>query len=147
MRLMALDVGDRRIGVALSDPHQIVARGVQVLKRTSLAGDIAAIKSLVQEYGAEQIVVGHPLHLDGRVGEQARRAEEFAARLEREVEVPVVLWDEAFSTERARQAMIQAGTRRKERQERLDAAAAAVILQDYLDSVRTESGMRSRRFS
>jgi len=138
MRLMALDLGDRRIGVALSDPRKTVARGLQVIKRASRQAYINLIKSLVQEYDVEAIVVGHPLHLDGHAGEQARRAEEFTGQLQREVEVPLVLWDEAFSTERARQAMIEAGKRRKERKERLDAVAAAAILQDYLDTLRTD---------
>jgi putative Holliday junction resolvase len=138
VRLMALDVGNRRIGVALSDPSRTVARGVQVIERTSQQADINLIGSLVQEYDVERIVIGHPLHLDGRAGDQARRTEDFATKLERELEVPLVLWDEAFSTERARQAMIEAGRKRKERRQRLDAVAAAAILQDYLDRLGRE---------
>lgn len=138
MRLMALDVGNRRIGVALSDPSETVARGLQVIKRSSPAADMEVIRALVEEHDVERIVVGHPLHLDGCAGEQARRAEEFAADLERDLGLPVVLWDEAFSTERARQAMIEAGRKRKERRARLDAVAAAAILQDYLDTLRAE---------
>jgi len=138
VRLMALDVGNRRIGVALSDPSETVARGLKVIRRTSRTADIELIKALVEGHEVERIVVGHPLHLDGRAGEQARRAEEFAADLECELGLTVVLWDEAFSTERARQAMIEAGRKRKERRARLDAVAAAAILQDYLDSLRAE---------
>ena len=138
MRLKALDVGNRRIGVALSDPSETVARGLQVIRRSSPAADMEVIRALVEEHDVQRIVVGHPLHLDGRAGEQARRAEKFAADLECELGLPVVLWDEAFSTERARQAMIEAGRKRKERRARLDAVAAAAILQDYLDSLRAE---------
>ncbi|MDH4208865.1 MAG: Holliday junction resolvase RuvX [Anaerolineae bacterium] len=136
MRLMALDVGERRIGVALSDPGRVLARSLSVVRRRSLEADMEVFRSLVEEHDVEKIVVGHPLSLDGTAGKQAWRAESYAAELERAVGVPVVLWDEAFSTDRARQVMIEAGKRRKERAERLDAVAAAVILQDYLESLR-----------
>jgi putative Holliday junction resolvase len=136
MRLMALDVGERRIGVALSDPGKVLARSLSVVRRRSTKDDMEVFRSLVEEHDVEKIVVGHPLSLDGQAGEQARRAEVYAAELERALGVPVVLWDEAFSTDRARQVMIEAGKSRKERAERLDAVAAAVILQDYLDSLR-----------
>lgn len=135
MRLMALDVGDRRIGVALSDPGKVLARSLLVIRRRSMKADMELMRSLVEEHHVERIVVGHPLHLDGGTSEQARRVKFYAAELQRAVGVPVVLWDEALSTDRAREVMIQAGRRRRDREERLDAVAAAVILQDYLDSL------------
>jgi putative Holliday junction resolvase len=137
---MALDVGNRRIGVALSDPSRTLSRGLQVIQRRSGEADRALIARLVCEHEVEKIVVGHPLHLDGSVGEQARRVEEFATQLREAVGVSVVLWDESYSTERARQVMIEAGTKRDDRKKRLDAVAAAVILQDYLDSLRLAAG-------
>ena len=136
MRLMALDVGDRRIGVAVSDPEQTLARGLQVIRRRSKQADMELIESLVEEHEVERIIVGHPVRLDGSVGEQACRVGAYAADLQEAVGVPVVLWDEGFSTVRAREAMIEAGRSRKERKERLDAVAAAFILQDYMDSLR-----------
>ena len=136
MRLMALDIGDRRIGVALSDPGRTLSRGLQVIQRRSIEADMALIASLVSEHEVERIIVGHPLRLDGSVGEQARRVEEYAGELEEAVGVPVVFWDESYSTERARQVMIEAGRKRADRKKRLDAVAAAVILQDYLDSLK-----------
>jgi putative Holliday junction resolvase len=138
MRLMGLDVGDRRIGVALSDPGKVIARSLQVIERRSLQADMEQLRSLVEENEVEKVIVGHPLHLDGQAGEQAERAQDYAAELAASLGVPVVLWDEAFSTERARQAMIEAGRTRKKRRERLDAVAAAVILQDYLDRQRRD---------
>lgn len=140
MRLMALDIGERRIGVALSDPGQMLARGLRVITRRSRQADASLIASLAREHEVEKIIVGHPLHLDGRAGEQARRIEEYARALQQDTGVPVLLWDESYSTERAREAMIEAGRKRKERKERLDAVAAAVILQDYMDSVGPASG-------
>jgi putative Holliday junction resolvase len=136
VRLMALDLGERRIGVALSDPGQSFARALQVIRRRARHQDMARISALVEEHSVERIVVGHPLNLDGSAGEQALRIEAYAAELQEAVNVPVVLCDESYSTERARQVMIEAGRRRKERRERLDAVAAAVILQDYMDSQR-----------
>ncbi len=136
MRLMALDVGDKRIGVALSDPGQSLARGIHVLHRRSREADIAAVVSLVNEHEVEKIIIGYPRLLDGRVGEQARKVEAYAAGLEKVVDVPVILWDERLSTAQAQRAMIEAGRKRRERRDRIDAVAAAVILQDYLDSLR-----------
>jgi putative Holliday junction resolvase len=136
MRFMALDVGDRRIGVALSDPGQTLARGLQVINRRSDRVDMEVIASLVKEHEVEKIVVGYPLQLDGTVGEQARKVEVYVAELREVVAVPIILWDEGLSTVRAQEAMIEAGRKRRERERRLDAAAAAAILQDYLDSLR-----------
>jgi putative Holliday junction resolvase len=135
MRLMALDIGERRIGVALSDPGQMLARGLRVITRGSRQADASLIGSLVREHEVEKIIVGHPLRLDGSAGEQARQIEAYARELQQDTGIPVLLWDESYSTERAREAMIEAGRKRKERKERLDAVAAAVILQDYMDSV------------
>lgn len=133
MRLMGLDIGDRRIGVALSDPGKTLARSLGVVRRRSPAADMAVIRSLVEEHEVEKVIIGHPLRLDGRAGEQAIRIEAYAAELATALNIPVVLWDESYSTQRAREAMIEAGRRRKERKQRLDAVAAAVILQDYMD--------------
>ena len=138
MRLMALDIGDRRIGVALSDPGQTLARSLQVIRRRSRNADMSVIASLVREHEVEKIIVGHPLQLDGTSGEQACRVEAYAAELREVLATPVILWDEGFSTVRARQLMIEAGTKRKDRKSRIDAVAAAVILQDYLDSLDLE---------
>ena len=134
-RLMALDIGSKRIGVALSDPTQTLARGLQVIHRRSRRKDMQAIASLAKEHDVTRIVVGHPRHLDGSVGDQARRIEVYAAELKEVVEIPVVLWDESLSTVRAQEVMIEAGRKWRERKARIDAVAAAAILQDYLDSV------------
>ncbi|NIN68231.1 MAG: Holliday junction resolvase RuvX [Anaerolineae bacterium] len=138
MRLMALDIGDRRIGVAVSDPSKTLATSLQVVRRRSDEADVSAIASLVEEYDVEKIIVGHPLQMDGTAGEQARRVEAYAERLREAVRVPIILRDEGFSTVRAREMMIEAGTKQKDRRTRIDAVAAAVILQDYLDSLREE---------
>ena len=140
MRLMALDVGDRRIGVAVSDPGLTLSRALLVIRRRSRDADMALIARLVRDHEVEKIIVGDPLSLDGSVGEQARRVREFAEQLEAVVGIPMEFWDESYSTDRARQAMIEAGTKPDDRRKRLDAVAAAVILQDYLDSLRLVAG-------
>ena len=142
MKLLALDVGDRRIGVAVSDLAGLLATPMEVIRRSSKEKDFSRIACLVRELGAGKLVVGHPLNADGSAGPQALRVERYAAALSEALElagltVPVVLWDEYGSTQRAQALMIGAGRRAKDRRQRLDAAAAAVILQDYLDQQRS----------
>jgi len=134
MRILALDVGDKRIGVAISDPSQLLARSLKVIQRGSRQEDFAAVARLVEEYEVERVVVGYPRSLDGTVGEQADKVERYAAGLAKAMDVPLVLWDERFSTVSAERLMREAGSRGKKRREWVDAVAAAVILQDYLDS-------------
>ncbi len=143
MRLMSLDVGDRRIGVALTDPRQILARGLRVIHRRSHQADLELISSLVREHEVEKVVVGLPLRSNGTAGEQARKVESYVQELRQVVDVPIVLWDEGYSTVRAREAMIEAGRRKKERRERIDAVAAAAILQDYLDTLERREERRT----
>jgi len=134
MRVLALDVGDKRIGVAISDPSQVLARGLKVIQRGSRQEDFVAVARLVEEYEVERVVVGYPRSLDGTAGEQAEKVERYAAGLAEVLTVPVLLWDERFSTVSAERLMREAGLRGKRKRERIDAVAAAVILQAYLDS-------------
>lgn len=141
MKLLALDVGDRRVGVAVSDATGLIAAPLSVIRRTSKAKDFAKIARLVREQMAGEIIVGHPLNEDGSAGPQAQRIERYAIALGQALEaegleVPIRLWDERMSTQRAQAAMIAAGRKAKARRARIDAAAAAVILQDYLDEQR-----------
>ncbi|HYU17661.1 MAG TPA: Holliday junction resolvase RuvX [Chloroflexota bacterium] len=139
-RVLALDPGERRVGVALSDELGLLATPLVVLQRRSRTADAAAIADLVRAHAVSEIVVGHPRTLRGEVGPQARRAERFARRISEAVGVPVRLWDERFSTVEARERLAagskrSAGNRAGPRRW-ADAAAAAVILQTYLDSRR-----------
>lgn len=136
MRVLALDVGERRIGVAISDPSGTIARPLQTLARGSREEDFAAIAALVAEHGVGLVVVGRPLSLNGTEGPQARRVARYAEALTATLPVPVTAWDERFTTVTAEEILRQ--TRRKKRRARdkgeVDAVAAAVILQSYLDS-------------
>jgi putative Holliday junction resolvase len=141
MRLLGLDVGDRRVGVAVSDATGLIATPLTVVRRASKAEDFTKIARLVREQGVEGLVIGYPLDQEGRAGPQAQRIERYAAALEEALRaeglgVPLLLWDERMSTLRAQEAMIAAGRKAKDRRARIDAVAAAVILQDYLDEQR-----------
>lgn len=134
MRVLALDVGEKRIGVAISDLSQTLARSLKVIQGGSRQEGFAIVARLIEEYEVEKVVVGYPRSLDGMAGAQAERVERYAADLAKALTVPVLLWDERFSTVSAERLMKEAGLRGEKKQERVDAVAAAVILQDYLDS-------------
>jgi len=143
MKVLALDVGERRIGVALSDPSGVVARGLTVLKRTDLPRDLAAVRRLLEESAAGRVLVGLPLNMDGSEGEMARRVRGFAARLQTALEgsgVEVLLWDERLSTEEAEAELRRRGQGWRKRKETLDQVAAAAFLQEYLDDLAAGGG-------
>ena len=135
MRILALDVGERRIGVAVSDPTGTLATPHSVIRRRSKAEDFAAVARLAAELGAERVVVGLPLSLDGSVGPQARRVTRYAQALARTLSVPVELYDERYSTLTADELLAEGGRKRRTP---IDAAAAAVILQDYLANSKSQ---------
>lgn len=134
MRILALDVGERRIGVALSDPTQTLARSLLVLDRRDDKEALKRVAALVREQGVERVVVGYPLSLRGDVGPQAERVGRFARALARVLEVPVEMWDERYSTVDAERILREQGMGGRKRRRRIDATAAAVILQSYLDA-------------
>jgi putative Holliday junction resolvase len=136
MRVLALDVGERRIGVAVSDPTGMLATPHGVIRRRSKAEDFAAVARMVAELGAEKVVVGLPLSLNGDVGPQARRVMRYAQALARALSVPVELYDERYSTVTADELLAEGG--RKRRRTPIDAAAAAVILQEYLGNIKSQ---------
>ena len=140
MRALALDVGDRRIGVALSDPTGLIATPLTTITRRGEAEDVDAVLALVSEHEAGEIVVGLPLSLSGHAGPQARRVSHLARSLARKAAVPVETIDERYSTVEAEKRLREAGRRPSRDRARVDAAAAAVILQAHLDSRRASSG-------
>ena len=137
MRVLALDVGDRRIGVALSDPTRTIATPLMTIHRVAEKRDQETIADLVREHAVDLIVIGLPKTLRDELGYQARRVMSFGERLAKVVDVPIVYWDERHSTVDA-ERIVRARGRRRSRspREALDDVAAAVILQFYLDSHR-----------
>lgn len=130
MRILAVDPGDKRIGLALSDATGTIASPLQVLAHESRSLDAARIAALATEHGAERIVVGQAYGEDGQPNYSGRKAARLAGALRAASSLPVQLWEESYSTQTALAAQRQMGVRT----ETIDAQAAAVILQDYLDN-------------
>jgi len=140
MKLLALDIGDRRVGVAVSDATGLIATPLTVIHRASKREDFSKIAGLVREQSAKGLVIGYPLNDDGSAGPQAGRVGRYTMALVETLQagglnLPVFLWDERMSTQRAQELMLEAGKPTGHRRG-IDAIAAAVILQDFLDERR-----------
>lgn len=136
MRILAVDHGEKRIGLALSDPTGTIASPLKVIEHVSRLMDAAQVATLAQENDVERIVIGQSFDEEGKLNLAGRRAAKFAQALMEQTDIPVVLWDESFSTQDARAARIELGVSRKKRSGHQDALAAVVILQSYLESQR-----------
>ncbi len=141
MRILGLDYGSRTVGVAVSDPLGITAQPLEIVRRKSenkLRQTLARIEELAKEYQAEMFVLGLPKNMNNTLGERADKSLEFKDMLERRTGLPVVMWDERLTTVAANRAMMEGGVRRENRGQYVDALAAALILQGYLDSLGTK---------
>lgn len=132
MRLLGIDVGEKRIGVAITDPTNTIAQPLMTIKRGD--GDIDAIAELARENDVGEIVVGLPINMDGSRGEMAEKVSAFADELKENVDVPVVYVDERLSTVEAERLMISADVSRRKRRKSIDKVAAAIILETRLRS-------------
>ena len=132
-RVLALDVGEKRIGVALCDETQTLARPLLTLKRASKKEDFARLAALCHEHAIGKVIVGLPKTLRGEDGPQAQRVRRYAAELQAVLNLPIEFWDERFSTVGARDLMAAVGRKLSSKGE-IDAIAATVILQEYLDA-------------
>lgn len=140
MRLLSLDVGDRRIGTALSDPLGITATPLPAIDRRRVRDASAAVLTLAREHEVSGIVVGFPLTLSGEAAHQAAKVRDFVRVLESQTELPVVAVDERFSTQEAERLLKSTGRSSRSRDKgAVDSAAAAVILQTYLDAQASDS--------
>lgn len=135
MRIMAIDPGDKNIGVALSDPTNTIASPHTVIKHISRPLDAARIAELALENQVELIIVGQSVDEDGCPSPQGRKAAKLAAAIRNQTTISVTLWDESFSTQSARNAVIAMNIPKKKRRGHLDSLAAAEILQSYLDEL------------
>ena len=143
MRLLGLDVGDVRIGIAVCDSLEIAAFPVGLIRRVgSLKRDVAAVAALAVEQEAEGIVVGLPLSLDGGIGPQAQKTQGFAKALSNTLAVPIVFWDESLSSVEAEEILIAQGVSRAKRRDKIDQTAAALILESYLQHRRATNAPR-----
>ena len=134
-RILALDLGKKRIGLALSDPLGITAQGLPTLERTNIREDLAKLQRLAAERGVDLILLGHPLHMSGREGKQAEYARNFAARLTERTGLEVRLWDERLTTVEAQRVLKASGISIAKRAKAVDKLAAQILLESYLDSL------------
>ena len=133
MKFLGLDIGDRRVGVAYGDSELRLATPVDVFARTTIDEDIKTIGKFAHEYDAAQLIVGLPRNMDGTTGAQAEAVTHYAGKIARALNLPVIFWDERLTTVEATRRTQETGGRGKKARRGLDAIAAAVILQDYLD--------------
>ncbi|OPY76682.1 MAG: putative Holliday junction resolvase [Syntrophorhabdus sp. PtaU1.Bin153] len=134
MRVLGLDVGDRKIGISMSDSTQSIAQGLKVYRRISIEHDLEEVKNLAEEHTIKQIVIGLPKDLSGIVGKRARDVMAFAEQVEKYTQIPTTLWDERFSTNEANRVFELAQISHKKRKPFIDMIASQIILQGYLDA-------------
>jgi putative Holliday junction resolvase len=135
MRILALDHGSRRIGVAVSDELKLIAQPLEFIPAEPPAALLARLRELVQEKQVELILVGLPRNLDGSFGPAAQKVQEFVAAMKAALSVPIRTWDERLTSAQANRVLIQGNVRRDKRKEKVDKMAAAILLQSYLDSL------------
>ena len=140
MKILALDIGTVRIGIATSDIMEIIASAYEVYRRKNLDIDVKYIAELVSKLDAGEIVIGLPLKLDGTEGQSVEMAREFGEKLSQLVNVPIVYQDERLSTVTAQKILIESGMRREKRKDKVDSVAATIILQTYLDKKSLKKG-------
>lgn len=133
-RALGIDYGDVRIGIAVSDAMGWTAQGVETIHRKNEEADLARIGELIAQYEVGTLVLGLPKNMNGTIGPRGELSQQFAALLEEKFGLPVVLWDERLSTMAAERMLISADVSRKKRKQVVDKMAAAIILQNYLDS-------------
>ena len=139
-RVLALDLGKKRIGLAISDGLSITAQGLPTLQRRNKRADLAALGKLIQERAVTQVLMGNPLHMSGTEGRQSEWAREFAGALAKHTGVPVELWDERLTTVEASRVLRQSGIGIEKRAAAVDRLSAVILLQSYLDSLHAHAG-------
>jgi putative Holliday junction resolvase len=137
-RILALDLGKRRIGLALSDPLGITAQGLPTLERTNIREDLAALSKIAAEHEVRFILIGHPLHMSGREGRQAEYTREFAERLRTRTGLEVRFWDERLTTVEAQRVLRESGIGIEKRAKAVDRLAAQILLQSFLAAQASE---------
>jgi len=134
MRIMALDVGEKRVGVAISDKTRVIAQNLMTLNRKNLKDDLKTLKNIVEEKKVHLIVVGLPLNMNGTLGKKAEEILKFKDLIERRIGIDVETYDERLSSKEAEAILIKADISRKKRKGKIDKIAAQIILQNYLNS-------------
>ncbi|MDO4541260.1 MAG: Holliday junction resolvase RuvX [Bacillota bacterium] len=134
MRILALDVGTKNIGVAMSDPLGLTAQALPTIRRKgNLDSEVASLLNIIDEKGVETIVVGYPKNMNGTEGPSCDMAKEYAGAISEKTNVPIVFWDERLTSKMAESAMLMGDVSREKRRKAVDSLAAILILQNYLD--------------
>ena len=135
MRILALDHGSKRIGVAVSDETKTIAQPLEFVLAEPFDKFLARLKAIIQEKQVELLLVGMPRNMDGSYGPAAQKVETFVGVLKTAITVPIKMWDERLTSSQANKILIQGGVRRDKRKEKVDKMAAAILLQSYLDGI------------
>ena len=135
MRILGLDYGEKRIGVAVCDEMGLMSHGLPTIIRKNKKHDMEILANLIKQHDIEKIVIGYPVRLDGSEGIQCEKVNRFAAMLQENFPLPVVKWPETMSTKEAEEILINSGVRWKKRKSKVDKLAAILILQGYLDFI------------
>lgn len=135
MRILGIDVGNKTIGIALSDPLGYTAQGITTIRRKNEEEDIKQLKELCEKYEVDTIVCGLPKNMNGTIGFQSEKVLQFCEVIKENIDVPIKMWDERLTTVAANRAMLEADLSRKKRKKLVDKIAATYILQGYLDSL------------
>lgn len=138
-RILALDLGEKRIGLAISDELRLTAQGLESLERTNEREDLDRLARLVEKNGVTLIVLGNPIRMDGGEGARSQWARRFAEKLERRTGRPVLLWDERLTTKSAERVLRSSGISRTKRNRAVDRLSAVLLLSDYLEALRAAS--------
>ena len=133
MKIVALDIGTVRIGIASSDIMEIIASPNPVYRRKNNSSDVTAVAEIINNLNAGQVVIGLPLKMDGSEGQSVQMAKDFGEELSKVITIPIVYQDERLSTVEAQRILIESGMRREKRKDKVDSLAATIILQTYLD--------------
>jgi len=134
MRVLGIDHGTKRMGIALSDPSGMIAQPLEFIPAEPFAQFLERLKQILREKEVELIIVGMPRNMDGSYGPAAAKVQEFVAVLKENIIIPIRTWDERLTSAQANRFLIEAKVRRQERKEKVDKAAAAILLQSFLDS-------------
>lgn len=146
MRVLAIDYGVRRMGLAVSDPLGVTAQGLVTLEHSTSEGDLKKLSRLVMEHEVSRVIVGNPMHMNGSETAMSKKAVQFASRLRDRLTCPVELWDERLSTAQAEVVLREMNVKRSTRRKSIDRMAATLLLQSYLDFRSTHTGQEESYF-
>lgn len=139
IRIMGLDVGDKTIGIAISDPLGFTSQGITTIMRKNIKTDMRELREIIEEYGVQKVVIGLPKNMNNTLGPQGEKVVEFSEKFKKRFDLEVIFQDERLSTVSAERMLISSDVRRSKRKEVIDKVAATYILQTYLDTIRIRS--------